>query len=61
MICIRPDGKKYEGEWYNGKQNGRGFYQNSKGVVRLAEWKDGKKIKWISDDNKNGDNNPPDE
>ena len=41
---IRPDGKKYEGEWFGGKQHGRGLYTNSKGEVVESEWKEGKRV-----------------
>ena len=40
----RPDGRKYEGGWANGKQSGTGTYTNAKGEVIIAEWKDGKKV-----------------
>jgi hypothetical protein len=47
ILLFRPDGRKYEGEWFNGKQHGKGKYTNSKGETREAEWMEGKKIKWI--------------
>ena len=43
----RPDGKRYEGEWFNGKQHGRGVYTNTKGERKEAKWKDGRKLMWI--------------
>jgi len=40
----RPDGRKYEGEWKDGKQCGKGTYYNNKGEIITGEWKDGKRI-----------------
>ena len=40
----RPDGRKYEGEWKDGKQSGKGTYYNIKGEAIVGEWKDGKRI-----------------
>lgn len=31
----------------NGKQHGRGIFVNSKGVERLSEWAEGKRIRWL--------------
>ena len=42
-----PDGKKYEGPWSKGKQHGIGFYTNTSGVRREAEFMLGKKIRWV--------------
>ena len=47
---FRPDGKKYDGNWSEGKQHGKGLYTNVKGVSREGEWENGKRIKWL--DNK---------
>ena len=41
----RPDGRKYEGEWKNGKQHGNGKATNSKGESREYKWAEGKRIK----------------
>jgi hypothetical protein len=55
----RPDGRKYEGQWSNGKQNGKGYYTDEHGVRKLALWKDGKKEKWITEkQNYQEDENP---
>ena len=35
---------KYEGEWKNGKQHGKGRITNPKGKVEEFEWYEGKKI-----------------
>ena len=40
----RADGRKYVGQWKNGKQNGKGAYTNVKGETKEFEWKDGKKV-----------------
>ena len=56
FIVIRPDGRKYEGEWLNGKQHGKGLYTNSKGEKKEAIWKEGKKDKWVDSDSKEKDN-----
>jgi hypothetical protein len=47
---IWPDCKKYEGTWFNGKQNGYGIL-TSKGEKKYGEWKNGKKVRWIDDEN----------
>ena len=49
IFLIRPDGRKYIGEWYNDKQNGKGVYVSADGQKREGEWKDGKKIRWMTD------------
>ena len=36
-----PDGKKYEGEYKDGKFHGQGTYTWSDGTKYLGEWKDG--------------------
>lgn len=41
---IRPDGRIYEGEWFNGKQHGHGFYTNNKGEKKESEWFEGKRV-----------------
>lgn len=41
---FRPDGRKYEGPWVNGKQHGKATLTNSKGESVEVEWKDGKKL-----------------
>ncbi len=40
----RPDGRRYEGLWANGKQNGKGMFTNKQGETIEGEWKDGKKV-----------------
>ena len=42
-----PDGRKYEGNWKQGKQDGRGIYYSATGKQREGEWSKGKRIKWI--------------
>ena len=43
----RPDGKKYDGEWLNGKQHGKGTYYSIKGEKREGIWNEGKRDKWL--------------
>ena len=43
----RPDGRKYVGQWLNGKQHGRGVYTNNIGEQVDAEWQDGKKVRLL--------------
>ena len=43
----RPDGKSYEGGWFDGKQHGRASYTNSKGLTKIGQWDQGKRIGWI--------------
>lgn len=40
----RPDGRKYEGGWVKGKQDGKGYYTNTKGETLEGEWVNGKKV-----------------
>lgn len=47
---FRPDGRRYEGEWANGKQSGKGTYYNGRGEIINGKWKDGKRITVISKD-----------
>ena len=39
--CVWSDGRSYDGEWKNGKQNGYGITLFSDGTVYEGEWKDG--------------------
>ena len=43
-----PDGRKYIGEWKNGKQNGQGTFVNEQSEERKGIWEAGKRIEWIS-------------
>lgn len=43
-----PDGRKYDGQWQGGKQHGIGTYSTISGKSRQGEWKDGKRVDWIS-------------
>ena len=37
-----PDGRKFEGQWLNGKRNGHGTLFSSDGqIIYEGEWKDG--------------------
>jgi hypothetical protein len=45
--CVRPDGRKYDGEWHDGKHQGKGFFILANGKKREAEWSNGKRVRWI--------------
>ena len=42
-VCVYSDGRRYEGEWKNGKHHGKGKMIYSPGNVYEGEWKDGMK------------------
>ena len=42
------DGRKYDGAWKNGKQDGFGFYTDEKGVQR-GKWVEGKVQHWFNE------------
>lgn len=42
-----PEDRLYEGEWKSGKQEGFGYFC-SKDNIRLGEWSNGQKIRWIT-------------
>lgn len=44
------DGRKYEGTWVNGKQQGLGIYYISDGSKKYGEWQDGAKKRWLEPD-----------
>lgn len=44
-----PDGRKYIGEWSQGKQHGKGEYIKE-GKSRKGIWEMGKRIKWIKEE-----------
>jgi hypothetical protein len=51
-LFYRNDGRKYKGEWKNGKQDGEGeFFHPKDKVWKKGEWKDGKRLKWDSNSN----------
>ena len=50
------DGRKYDGMWQNGKQHGEGRYVLSDGTERLGVWKSGKRIKWLDENENEGQN-----
>jgi len=43
----RPDGRKYDGEWLDGKQHGTGTFISAVGVNKIALWSEGKVVRWI--------------
>lgn len=49
-LKIRADGRKYKGNWKNGKQHGEGeFFNPANSVWRRGIWDDGKRVRWIGD------------
>jgi hypothetical protein len=42
---VWPDGRKYEGLWSEGLQDGIGIYTNRKGISFKGVWSKGKKVK----------------
>ena len=46
-LIFRPDGRKYEGQWMNGKQHGEGVYTTSNGRTKRGMWVDGKRTQWL--------------
>jgi len=42
---FRPDGRKYIGGWYNGKQHGQGVSITADGEKKEGVWQDGKRQK----------------
>jgi hypothetical protein len=43
----RNDGRKYDGEWLNGKQDGVGNYTTASGKTKQGQWKEGKRVAWL--------------
>ncbi len=50
VVDERPDGRRYEGQWSNGKQHGSGVYYNSQGRRKEGEWNDGKRVRWVNEE-----------
>ncbi len=49
-MFIWPTGKTYEGGWQKDKQHGIATITNTNGVTKLGLWENGKRIKWINND-----------
>ena len=45
FICL--DGKKYKGNWTNGKQHGYGRYWNQNGEDKFGFWRNGVRERWL--------------
>ena len=43
------DGRKYEGPWVLGKQDGIGVFTTSAGKRQRGEWKEGKLVQFFED------------
>lgn len=54
-IFIWPNGKRYEGGWFNGKQHGHGIL-TIKDRKKFGEWKMGKRLRWINENEQNYSN-----
>lgn len=54
----RPDGRRYEGYWQNGKQHGQGVYYNAQGRRKDGEWNEGKRVRWINEQTATTSNGP---
>ncbi len=50
-IFTWSDGRRYEGFWKDGKQDGQGKYYLKNGTSKFAEWEDGKRVRWIEEEN----------
>lgn len=37
--------------WHDGNQHGLGTYTTAKNVKRKAEWVNGKRVRWLDEDN----------
>ena len=46
----RPDGRKYDGGWLEGKQHGQANYTNKDNVVKVGIWENGKRQRWLSNE-----------
>ena len=42
-----PDGKVYVGPFVNGKPEGIGESTNDQGILQRAEWKNGRKVRFL--------------
>lgn len=50
FLTKRADGRKYKGNWKNGKQHGEGeFLVANSDVWKKGVWEDGKRIRWINE------------
>ncbi len=41
------DGRRYEGNWKYGKQDGYGKYYMPDGTMKYGYWEDGKRLRWV--------------
>lgn len=46
-VFIWPDGRKYDGEWKDGNQDGEGMFHSKDGVVKKGVWVKGQREKWL--------------
>lgn len=46
-VYVWVDGRRYEGNWQNGRQHGEGKYILANNTVKVGIWEDGKRIRWI--------------
>jgi hypothetical protein len=45
-VYVLSSGSRFDGEWLNGKKNGKGIYSSSF-EIRKGIWKDGKHLKYL--------------
>ena len=50
-MFIWPDGRKFEGNWKNGVQDGEG-QMGRDGKMRQGIWKEGKRLRWLDEGEK---------
>ncbi len=43
-----PDGRVYDGQWVNGRQDGMGKYTDKEGITKVGMWSKGKRTKWTA-------------
>jgi hypothetical protein len=48
-VTFRGDGRKYEGEWKNGVQEGNGEFFTAEGTMaKKGVWRGGQNIQWFN-------------
>ena len=50
IYIYRPDGRKYDGDWANDQQHGKGIYITANGEKKIGIWKNGSNEKWLYSD-----------
>ena len=47
--CYVAYGRKYAGEWKDGKQHGLGTYTMADGLKKSGQWEAGKRLRWLNE------------